>query len=143
MGNGVEKKKKAKSEGSLKAGFILVGIGLVFLMSNLANIPISKTWPLFLIIVGASLLIGALKDRNAPRFDCVLARAVGQIAMLVESSGHLLVGGGRLLAMKGKRPDEELKSLPTGWKVAEIHKLVVPGLDEERHLVEIWRSHDK
>jgi 16S rRNA (guanine527-N7)-methyltransferase len=85
----------------------------------------------------------SLKDRNAPRFDCVVARAVGQLSMLVESSGHLLVGGGRLLAMKGKRPDEELKSLPTGWKVADIHKLTVPGLDEERHLVEIWRSHDK
>jgi len=85
----------------------------------------------------------SLKDRNAPRFDCVIARAVGQLSMLVESSGHLLVGGGRLLAMKGKRPEEELKSLPTGWKVAEIHQLTVPGLDEERHLVEIWRSHDK
>jgi 16S rRNA (guanine527-N7)-methyltransferase len=85
----------------------------------------------------------SLKDRNAPRFDCVIARAVGQISMLVESSGHLLVGGGRLLAMKGRRPDEELKSLPTGWKVADLHKLKVPGLDEERHLVEVWRSHDK
>jgi 16S rRNA (guanine527-N7)-methyltransferase len=85
----------------------------------------------------------SLKDRNAPRFDCVVARAVGQISMLVESSGHLLVGGGRLLAMKGKRPDEELKALPGGWKVADIHKLVVPDLNEERHLVEIWRSHDK
>src|SRR4249920_1886420 len=28
----------------------------------------------------------SLKDRNAPRFDCVVARAVGQISMLVESS---------------------------------------------------------
>jgi 16S rRNA (guanine527-N7)-methyltransferase len=85
----------------------------------------------------------SLKDRNAPRFDCVVARAVGQIPMLVESSGHLLAGGGRLLAMKGKHPDEELKALPTGWKVAAIHKLTVPDLNEERHLVEIWRSHDK
>ncbi len=85
----------------------------------------------------------SLKDRNAPRFECVVARAVGPIEMLVKSSGHLLFGGGRLLAMKGKRPDEELKSLPTGWKVAQIHRLKVPGLDEERHLVEIWRSHDK
>lgn len=84
-----------------------------------------------------------LKKLNAPRFDCVMARAVGQISLLVNSSGHLLAGGGRLLAMKGKRPEEELKSLPSGWKVAEIHKLDVPGLDEERHLVEIWRSHDK
>lgn len=85
----------------------------------------------------------SLKDMNERRFDCVVARAVGQIDMLINSAGHLLVGGGRLLAMKGKRPDEELQKLPSGWKVAEIHKLIVPGLDEERHLVEIWRSHDK
>jgi 16S rRNA (guanine527-N7)-methyltransferase len=84
-----------------------------------------------------------LKKMNAARFDSVVTRAVGQLAMQVQATGHLLAGGGRLLAMKGKRPDEELKSLPSGWKVAEIHKLTVPGLDEERHLVEIWRSHDK
>jgi len=84
-----------------------------------------------------------LKKLNAPRFDCVVARAVGQLGMLVESTGHLLAGGGRLLAMKGKRPDEELKALPSGWKVAQIQRLIVPGLEEERHLVEIWRSHDK
>jgi 16S rRNA (guanine527-N7)-methyltransferase len=84
-----------------------------------------------------------LKKMNAPRFDSVVARAVGRIDLLIKTSGHLLTGGGRLLAMKGKRPDEELKSIPSGWKVAEIHQLRVPGLDEERHLVEIWRSHDK
>jgi 16S rRNA (guanine527-N7)-methyltransferase len=84
-----------------------------------------------------------LKTMNAPRFDTIVARAVGQAAMLVKTSGHLLTGGGRLLAMKGKRPDEELQALPSGWKVAEIHRLHIPGLDEERHLVELWRSHDK
>jgi 16S rRNA (guanine527-N7)-methyltransferase len=84
-----------------------------------------------------------LKDRNQPRFDTIVARAVGQLAMLLETSGHLLVGGGRLLAMKGKRPEEELKAIPSGWKVAEIHRVTVPGLDEERHIVELWRSHDR
>jgi len=84
-----------------------------------------------------------LKRLNARRFDCVVARAVGPLAMLIKTSGHLLMGGGRLLAMKGKRPDEELKALPSGWKVAEIHILIIPGLDEERHLVELWRSHDR
>lgn len=84
-----------------------------------------------------------LKKLNAPKFDCVVARAVGQIALLVETTGHLIANGGRLLAMKGKRPDEELKALPNGWKVAKIHQLHIPGLDEERHLVEIWRSHEK
>jgi CheY-like chemotaxis protein len=40
-------------------------------------------------------------------------------------------------------PEDELKALPTGWKVAAMHELKVPGLDEQRHLVEICRSHDR
>ena len=65
MSNG-EKKKRDKSKGSVTAGFILVGIGLVFLLSNLGMIPsLGETWPLFLIIIGASLLIGALRDKKS------------------------------------------------------------------------------
>ena len=81
--------------------------------------------------------------RPPQRFDCVVSRAVGSIENFVKWCGHLCVGGGRLLAMKGRYPDAELSDLPNGWKVAAIHALVVPGLDEQRHLVEICRSHDK
>lgn len=77
------------------------------------------------------------------RFDCVLARAVGPIENFVRWCGHLCVSGGRLLAMKGRSPEAELELLPNGWKVAAIHRLHVPTLDEERHLVEICRSHDR
>ncbi len=81
--------------------------------------------------------------QSKDRFDCIVARAVGPIVRLMAYASHNLASGGRLLAMKGKSPDEELKYLPNGWKVAEIHRLTIPGLDEERHLVEIWRSHEK
>jgi 16S rRNA (guanine527-N7)-methyltransferase len=81
--------------------------------------------------------------RPDDRFDVVVSRAVGPVVQFVKWAGHLAVGGGRLLAMKGKSPDEEVKQLPNGWKLAAIHRLDVPGLDEERHLVEICRSHDK
>lgn len=77
------------------------------------------------------------------RFDRVLSRAVGPVERFVKWSGHLCVGGGRLLAMKGRDPAAELTDLPSGWKVAAVHRLDVPGLDEERHLVEICRSHDR
>ncbi|MBB6093121.1 16S rRNA (guanine527-N7)-methyltransferase [Povalibacter uvarum] len=77
------------------------------------------------------------------RFDAVLSRAVGPVDQFVKWTGHLIVGGGRLLAMKGRYPEDELKKLPNGWKLAAVHRLEVPGLDEERHLVEICRSHDK
>ena len=77
------------------------------------------------------------------RFDTVIARAVGPVRNFVEWCGHLCAGGGRLLAMKGRYPEEELRALPSGWKLAAVHRLNVPGLAEERHLIEIARSHEK
>ena len=81
--------------------------------------------------------------RPAQRFDIVLSRAVGPVEQFVKWAGHLVVGGGRLLAMKGRHPQDELGKLPSGWKLAAVHRLNVPALDEERHLVEICRSHDR
>jgi 16S rRNA (guanine527-N7)-methyltransferase len=81
--------------------------------------------------------------KTAERFDTVLARAVGPVAELVKLAGPLVAGGGRLLAMKGRYPDDELAAKLNGWKVATVHRLVVPGLADERHLVELCRSHDK
>ena len=81
--------------------------------------------------------------RPKDRFDCVASRAVGPLETFVKGSGHLCVGGGRLLAMKGRYPTDELEHIPSGWKLAAVHRLNVPGLDEQRHLVELCRSHDR
>lgn len=80
--------------------------------------------------------------RPGHRFDTVLARAVGPLADLVRFAGPLLAGGGRLLAMKGRLPETELAAKLNGWKVVAVHRLHVPGLDEQRHLVELCRSHE-
>jgi 16S rRNA (guanine527-N7)-methyltransferase len=77
------------------------------------------------------------------RFGTVVARAVGPIAELVRYAGHLVGGNGRLLAMKGRLPDKELAARIDGWKLAGVHRLRVPGLDEERHLVELCHSHQR
>jgi 16S rRNA (guanine527-N7)-methyltransferase len=42
--------------------------------------------------------------------------------------------------MKGKRPDDELPGVPAGFTVRATHVLAVPGLDGERHLLEIARA---
>jgi len=81
--------------------------------------------------------------RPEPRYETVVARAVGPLADLLRYAGPLLANGGRLLAMKGRHPGEELVARLNGWKVLSVHPLRVPGLDDERHLVELCRSHDK
>ena len=48
-----------------------------------------------------------------------------------------LAPGGRMLAMKGKRPEEEISALPKAFRVVAVHRLKLPGLDDERHLVEL------
>jgi 16S rRNA (guanine527-N7)-methyltransferase len=73
-------------------------------------------------------------------FDTVLARALSSLADFVAYAGHLCAPGGRLLAMKGKRPDEEISALPKSFRVLAVHRLSVPGLEDERHLVELVRS---
>jgi 16S rRNA (guanine527-N7)-methyltransferase len=73
-------------------------------------------------------------------FDTVIARALASLADFVAYAGHLTAPGGRLLAMKGKRPDDEISALPKSFRALAVHRLSVPGLNDERHLVEIVRS---
>jgi 16S rRNA (guanine527-N7)-methyltransferase len=76
-------------------------------------------------------------------FDTVLARALSSLADFVAYAGHLCTPGGRMLAMKGKRPDEEISAVPKSFRVLAVHRLRVPGLDDERHLVELSRAAPK
>lgn len=72
-------------------------------------------------------------------FDSVISRALGPLSDFIRVAGHLAGRHGRLLAMKGKAPTEELKALPPGWKALAVHPVRVPGLDAERCLVELAR----
>jgi 16S rRNA (guanine527-N7)-methyltransferase len=73
-------------------------------------------------------------------FDTVVARALSSLADFVAYAGHLCAPGGRLLAMKGKRPENEMSALPRSFRVLAVHRLHVPGLADERHLVELVRA---
>jgi 16S rRNA (guanine527-N7)-methyltransferase len=77
---------------------------------------------------------------SAAAHDCLTARAFGTLGQIIEVGGHLLRPGGRLLAMKGRRPEAELAALPAGWQHLATHQLEVPGLDAERHLVIVERT---
>ena len=73
-------------------------------------------------------------------FDAITARALATLPLILELGGHLPGPGGRLLAMKGVVPEDEIAALPAGWRVAAVHPLRVPGLDAERHLLEVVKS---
>jgi 16S rRNA (guanine527-N7)-methyltransferase len=68
-------------------------------------------------------------------FDTVIARAFAPLPQLLSAAAALCGPDTRVLAMKGKWPASELAALPAGWRVRESHRLAVPGLEEERHLL--------
>ena len=73
-------------------------------------------------------------------FDTVIARALATVPRLVDLGGHLVGEGGRLLALKGKHPAQELETLDSGWKY-DVTELAVPGLPaHERHVVALHRN---
>jgi 16S rRNA (guanine527-N7)-methyltransferase len=73
-------------------------------------------------------------------FDAITARALATLPLILELGGHLLKPRGRLLAMKGALPTDEIAALPPGWRVERIEPLDVPGLSAERHLVVVTRG---
>lgn len=70
-------------------------------------------------------------------FATVLSRAFASLGEFVRLAGEGCAPGGRLLAMKGANPDEELAEIPAGFRVLGVYPLKVPGLNAERCLVEI------
>ncbi|TXH68200.1 MAG: 16S rRNA (guanine(527)-N(7))-methyltransferase RsmG [Thiothrix sp.] len=74
------------------------------------------------------------------RFTAIISRAFASLADFVTVSGMHLATQGSLYAMKGRYPESEIAELPVGWKLARSHSLSVPGLEAERHLLELTRT---
>jgi len=72
---------------------------------------------------------------NGDRFDNIISRAFASLLKFATAVRHLSGAGTRLLAMKGKYPEDELQALPAWLKVDSVEKLDVPDLHAERHLV--------
>jgi len=60
--------RKSDGRGSPVAGVIILGIGLYFLAVQMDYLPsVGKSWPIFLVIVGVALIVGALFRKRRPR----------------------------------------------------------------------------
>ena len=68
-------------------------------------------------------------------YDVVCSRAFASLADFVTWSAAALGEGGVWMAMKGKRPDDEIAALPPHAQVFHVEQLEVPGLDADRCIV--------
>jgi 16S rRNA (guanine527-N7)-methyltransferase len=73
-------------------------------------------------------------------FEVALARAVAQMAVLVEYALPLLRVGGIFVAQKGAEVGEEVEAALRamkllGGRLRELRRVDLPGLDDPRHLV--------
>ena len=73
--------------------------------------------------------------KSSEDFEVVISRAFSDLSEFARLSAHLLAKGGKLCAMKGIYPHEELGRLPQRLKLQEVIALMVPGMDADRHLV--------
>lgn len=73
-------------------------------------------------------------------YAAITARALATLPLILELGGHLLRADGQLLAMKGVFPADEIAALPAGWALQASHRLHVPGLEAERHLLVVGRT---
>jgi 16S rRNA (guanine527-N7)-methyltransferase len=71
-----------------------------------------------------------------------ISRAFSDLASFAEGSIRHVADDGALVAMKGVHPDEELRELPTTFKVTATIPLQVPGIDAARHLIVMQRAQE-
>ena len=105
-------------------------IGMTLNLSNLSIIesPVEKV----------SLWQSRLKSGMDALFDVITFRAWSAInSDILDSLEKILAPGGTIAAYKGRRVviDAEIAGINQRLSACEISKLVVPGLQEERHLV--------
>jgi 16S rRNA (guanine527-N7)-methyltransferase len=99
----------------------------------------------FIQQVAASLRLPNLRGLQArvesvqEEYDVICSRAFASLKDFTQWSQNALSAQGVWMAMKGKRPDEEIADLPAQVQVFHVERLTVPGLDAERCMV--WMRH--
>jgi 16S rRNA (guanine527-N7)-methyltransferase len=76
-----------------------------------------------------------VESMMSPPFDVVTARAFSSLADFTRLTQALVAPGGVWMAMKGKRPDEEIAALPHDIDVFHVEPITVPNLGADRCLI--------
>lgn len=93
-------------------------------------------------LIGLHARIEALASPTLPPFDIICSRAFASLADFTRWSAGALAPAGVWMAMKGKRPEEEMAALPRGTEVFHVEQLKIPALDAERCIVWIRKRAD-
>jgi 16S rRNA (guanine527-N7)-methyltransferase len=89
-----------------------------------------------LALANVEVVCDRVENWKPPKpFDVVVSRAFSDLADFVEQAKHLVAPGGRLMAMKGVYPFDEITRLPPTHRVAQVIELRVPSLEASRHVV--------
>lgn len=79
-----------------------------------------------------------------PAFDTVLTRAFAPLPRLLGWVGAVCDAHTRVIAMKGRWPPEpgmdDAGELPRGWRIESVRHVEVPGLDAQRHVLQLRRA---
>ena len=95
-----------------------------------------------LLITTASVVCERVEQfKPVEKFDAVISRAFAELSDFVNDAKHLLADDGRMFAMKGVNPVDEIARLPDGFEVEKVIELNVPQIEGKRHLVVIKRAH--
>lgn len=73
-------------------------------------------------------------------YDVICSRAFASLPDFVAWSAGALAEQGVWMAMKGKRPDDEIAALPPSARMFHVEQLQVPGLDAQRCVVWMKRA---
>jgi len=71
------------------------------------------------------------------QYDSVISRAFAAVNDMLNAAGHLCKPEGKILAMKGCKPTTEIEALLPDFRLEKMIKLSIPGLDAQRHLLQI------
>jgi len=92
-------------------------------------------------LANAEALHTRIEDHKpVPLYDTVICRALSSLPDFIRRAGPVVAPGGQLLAMKGKLPADEIAALPKGWRAAAVTPVKIPGVDAERHIVQVVRT---
>jgi 16S rRNA (guanine527-N7)-methyltransferase len=116
------------------------GLNFTLLDSALKRVRFVRQAALELGLENVGVVQSRIEDyRPAEGFDTVTCRAFSSLGDFVAAAGECVAPGGRLVAMKGRYPEEELAQCPSAWRLVEARLVAIPGLDAERHQIVLSR----